>query len=99
MNSVNLYPAPHPQTSWSFHDDEAVLLLAETNEVQVLNSVAASIFRLSVEGQRTLAQIASELTDEYNVDLDQALADVDAFVRDLVDNQVLVIDESPREDR
>jgi hypothetical protein len=70
------------------------LLLAETNEIQVLNPIGSRIFELA-DGQHSLAEIASVLTDEYNVTFDQALADVDAFVRELVDNRVLVIDEAP----
>jgi hypothetical protein len=99
MQQHNLYPpkgdlrpAPHPQTAGRVIDGEAVLLLAETNEIQVLNPIGSRIFELA-DGQRSLAEIASILTDEYNVTLDQALADVDAFVRELVDNRVLVIDE------
>jgi hypothetical protein len=97
MQSSNLYAAPHPQTAGRVIEDEAVLLLAETNEIQVLNGVGSRIFELA-DGSRTLAEIASVLTDEYNVDFDQALADVDAFVRELVDHRVLVVDESPRKD-
>lgn len=95
MEQYNLYPAPHPQTAGRVIDGEAVLLLAETNEIQVLNPVGSRIFELA-NGQRSLAEIASALTDEYNVDFNEALADVDAFVQQLVDNRVLVLHQQPR---
>ncbi len=91
----HLYPAPHPQTAGRVIDGEAVLLLAETNEIQVLNPVGSRIFELA-DGRRTLAEIASILTDEYNVDFNQALADVSEFVQQLVDSQVLVLYDQPR---
>jgi len=94
MDLQNLYPAPHPQTAGRVIDGEAVLLLAETNEIQVLNPVGSRIFELA-DGQRSLAEIASLLTDEYNVDLNQALDDVRAFVQQLVDYRVLVLHDQP----
>jgi|DewCreStandDraft_2_1066082.scaffolds.fasta_scaffold05252_5 hypothetical protein len=95
MQAYNLYPAPHPQTAGRVIDGEAVLLLAETNEIQVLNPVGSRIFELA-DGQHTLAEIASILTEEYNVDFHQALADVSEFVQQLVDSQVLVLYDQPR---
>lgn len=97
MDSRNLYPRPHPQTAGRVIDGEAILLLADTNEIQVLNEVGSRIFALA-DGQHSLAEIASILTDEFEVDLNQALDDVGAFIQQLVDHQVLVLHDQPRTD-
>jgi len=97
MDPRNLYPKPHPQTAGRVIDGEAILLLAETNEIQVLNEVGSRIFALA-DGQHSLAEIAAALTDEYEVDLAQALDDVHAFVRQLVDQRVLILHDQPGTD-
>lgn len=97
MAPRNLYPTPHPQTAGRVIDGEAILLLADTNEIQVLNEVGSRIFALA-DGQHSLAEIASALTDEYEVDLDQALDDVGAFVQQLVDERVVVLHDHPGTD-
>ncbi len=90
MDLTHLYPEPHPQTAGRVIDGEAVVILAEDSEINVLNSVGSRIFELA-DGQHSLASIVAVISDEYDVALTEAQADVTAFVEALVAQRVLVL--------
>lgn len=89
------YPIPHRQVAGRVIDDEAVLVLSETGDVQVLNETGARIWELA-DGTRTVDQIARAIADEYAVDFAQAAPDVLAFVQRLAAEQVLVLSDAPQ---
>ena len=95
MNPMAQYPVPHKQVAGRVIDDEAVLVLSETGDVQVLNAVGARIWELA-DGARTLADIAQIITAEYDVDAAEASADVLQFVQRLVAEQVLLLSDQPQ---
>lgn len=90
MDLTHLYPEPHPQTAGRVIDGEAVVILAEDSEINVLNSVGSRIFQLA-DGQHSLASIVDAITNEYNVTPAEAQADVKAFIEALVAQRVLII--------
>lgn len=59
-------------------------LIAADNDVRELSPSALSIWR-SVDGTRTLSEIASLLASEYGIDQATALADVTEFLAELGD--------------
>jgi len=79
----NNVPVPHSQVAAEIVDDEAVIVLADAGEVNVLNSVGTRVWQLS-DGARNLAQIAEALADEFEVSLEQAQDDVREFMAMLV---------------
>ena len=65
-------------------DDEAVLVLPDRGQVKVVNPVGARIWEL-VDGRRSVAAIAEAICAEYQVERDQAEADVLEFLHALAD--------------
>ena len=95
MNRLHSYPAPHEQVAGRVIANEAVLVLAQSGEVQVLNEVGARIWELT-DGTRTIAQIAQTIADEFDVSLEQAQADVGDFISALVGERIVVLSDQPR---
>lgn len=94
MNISQIYPKPHPQTAGRVIDGEAVLILADASEIQVLNPVGSRIFELA-DGHRSIAEISQTIAQEYNVTLADARADVLDFLQQLVDKNVMIFVETP----
>ena len=92
MNLANTYPEPHPQTAGRVIDGEAVLILSDSAEINVLNPVGSRIFEL-IDGNKSIAQIVETIADEYNVPQDDAQQDTISFIEELVAHQVLVLTE------
>ena len=88
MVATDLRPRLHPQVAGQMIENEAVLVLADTGQVLVLNEVGGRIWELA-DGSRTIAEIARILTDEYDVSEEQALQDVSEFVQQLIEKQIL----------
>ena len=93
MDISKLYPRPHPQTAGRVIDGEAVLILADTSEVSVLNQVGSRIFELA-DGSSSVDDIARVIGDEYDIAPEQAKADVQEFIQQLVDQNVFVFSET-----
>jgi hypothetical protein len=91
-----MYPKPHPQTAGRVIDGEAVLILADSSEVNVLNQVGSRIFELA-DGNNSVAEISEIIAAEYEITRDQADIDVSEFLLQLVDQSVIVLD-GTRED-
>jgi hypothetical protein len=88
MLSSNSIPAPNPNVVGRMVDGEAVLVLPDQGQVKVLNPVGARIWSLA-DGSRSIAQIAQVICDEYEVDPEQAQADVLEFFARLEDKGVV----------
>jgi len=91
-----MYPRPHPQTAGRLIDGEAVLILADTSEVNVLNQVGSRIFELA-DGTKSIDDISEIISKEYEVAIEQADLDVRQFVLLLVDQSILVLEENKEE--
>ena len=63
MDLANRFPAPHNQVAGRVIDGEAVLVLAESSKVQILNEVGARVWELA-DGTRSLAQIIDTIVGE-----------------------------------
>ena len=88
MNKTEFYPKPHPQTAGRVIDNEAVLILADASEINVLNEVGSRIFALA-DGSRTVGEIAALIGEEFTVAPDIALHDVVDFLDELVADKVM----------
>jgi hypothetical protein len=64
-------------------DGEFVVVLPERGKFVVLNGTGADVFQ-SVDGLRSLAEIAAALSERYDVPLEQTQADVLAFAQKLL---------------
>ena len=82
-------PQRHPRSAARVYDGEAVVISPDQNRVRMLNSVGTRIWELA-DGTRTPVQIANALTEEYEVPLADAQAEVDAFLAELTEKGVIV---------
>ena len=93
MNISKMYPRPHPQTAGRVIDGEAVLILADSSEVNVLNQVGSRIFELS-DGSRSIEDITMIIAEEYEVSVEQADIDLREFKLQLLYQSIIVLDET-----
>jgi hypothetical protein len=89
-NILNQYPKPHPQTAGRVIDREAVLILSESSEVNVLNLVGSRIFELA-DGTNTIAEIIDAIVSEFDVSAEVAEEDVTNFIKQMEKRQVFVL--------
>ena len=94
MNS-DKYPAPHPQVGARVVDGEAVVILADSGNVNVFNPVGTRIWELA-DGTRSVRQIADAIAAEYDVTPEVALQDVTEFVQKLVETLALTLQDAPK---
>jgi hypothetical protein len=89
-NILNQYPKPHPQTAGRVIDKEAVLILSESSEVNVLNLVGSRIFELA-DGTHTIGEIAQTIYSEFDVSAEEAEEDTIEFINKMEKRQVFVL--------
>lgn len=63
-------------------DNEAIVVLPQAGQIKVLNEVGTFIWTL-LDGNRTIAEIACLISQEYRVTREQAEADTLQFLNDL----------------
>jgi hypothetical protein len=97
MNISKMYPRPHPQTAGRVIDGEAVLILADSSEVNVLNQVGSRIFELA-DGNNSVEEISEIIAGEYEISREQADADVREFLLQLVDQSVIILGETEEDE-
>ena len=90
MDITKTFPQPHPQTAGRVFDGEAVLILADRSEINVLNRVGALIFELA-DGQHSVADMVAAITDQFNVSREEAEQDTIGFLKELAQLDVLVL--------
>ncbi len=80
--STHVFPRRTPSVSWEAIDRETALLRVSDREVVRVNAVGARLWELA-DGTRSLASIAHEITVEFDVTDERALADAKSFVAEL----------------
>lgn len=94
MDLATIYPKRHPQTSGRVIDGEAVLILSDSSEINVLNGVGSRIFELCT-GERSAAEMIDILVAEYDVSAETAKSDLQAFLSEMLAQNVLISAEKP----
>jgi hypothetical protein len=94
MVDMNVYPTRSPDAIGQIIDDEAVIVLPGKGKVKVLNDVGARIWSL-VDGIRNINQIASVISQEYDVDKSQADIDTLEFISLLHDVGIVGLSQTP----
>ncbi len=90
MKLSEKYPVLHPQVAARIIDSEAVIVLPESGEVNVLNEVGSRIWEL-IDGAHSVGEIAEIIVAEYDVTAEQAERDVEEFIQELVETKMLVL--------
>lgn len=89
-------PRRHPDAVYKLVDGEALIVVPGTDaEHLVLNEVGARVWEL-LDGEHDLAMIRSALTDEFQVDGEQAERDVAELIEQLGEHGALA-DSAPPE--
>ena len=96
MDIMKMYPQPHPQTAGRVIDGEAVLILSDSSEVNVLNEVGSRIFELA-DGTLSVSQIVAAIVTEFDANPEQVGQDATDFVQRLVNEKVLTLSPEPEQ--
>ncbi len=83
----------HPQVAARIVDGSAVIVLADSGTVTVLNEVGTRMWEL-IDGTRSVRDIVKAIESEYDVSLEQAARDVDDLIQQLHDAQAIVLKDS-----
>lgn len=73
---------PHPDVVFQLAEEEVVLVLPHAGQIKVLNDVGTFIWTM-LDGNRTIADIAEQIYQEYQVDFERAQADAVEFLNEL----------------
>lgn len=88
------YPMPHPQVAARVVDGTAVIVMASSGEVVMLNAMGSRIWEL-IDGARTAQDIVQAIVSEYDVTEQQAQQDVAEFLQKLTEANALVFHDKP----
>lgn len=87
-------PVYHPQVAMTVTDGQAVIVLADTGQVIVLNEMGTYIWSLC-SGKKTISQIVQLITQDYQVDLNTAQDDAQGFLQQMLDLGAIVLIDKP----
>jgi hypothetical protein len=88
----NQVPTPHPQVAATVVDGQAVIVMADSGQVTVLNEVGTRIWEL-VDGDHNLEEIIQAIMAEYEVTPEVAEQDTQNFINRLAEIQAIVLRE------
>ncbi len=88
------YPVLHPQVATRTVDGEALIVLADSGQINVLNPVGTRMWEL-MDGMHSVQQIADAICNEFDVTQVQAKQDLEEFVQQLVEVQAIVLQDQP----
>ena len=90
------YLAQNPRAAWRVYDGEAVIISPEDSTLHTLNAVGTVIWE-AADGKTQLSAVVARICDEFEVELEVAAGDTQAFVEDLCRRGLLVLSEAPHE--
>ncbi len=94
MIDLAKYPVPHSQVAARVVDGTAIIVMASSGEVMMLNAIGSRIWEL-LDGTRTAQEIVRAIVSEYEVTEQQARQDVEEFLQKLMETGALVLYDQP----
>lgn len=88
MLTIDSYPVHTEKTQGRLLENEAVVVLPEQGKIKVLNEVGARIWSLA-DGQRSVREIAAQISAEYNIPEADAETDALEFIGQMLVKGVL----------
>jgi hypothetical protein len=82
MSKPPLRPQIVSDLVWQTIDDDAVVVSPQSGTIRVLNGIGTVIWLMLSEGEDP-AQILAHLVEQYDVSLEQAQDDLQAFLNEL----------------
>lgn len=83
-------PTKSEKTASRIIDKEAVIVLLDRQETVVLNEVGARLWEI-IDGTKNIAKLTQIIASEFDVTYDEALKDVNEFVEDLLQREVILL--------
>jgi hypothetical protein len=77
-----------PDLIWRLLDGDAVIVSPAGGQVRVLNGIGTTIWQLLAEA-RGIHEITDYLVTHYNVSLEQAQMDLQSFIDDLSEREMI----------
>ena len=93
--NLEKYPTKAEDTIHRKLGDELVAVNLKNKFFYNLDSVGTFIWE-RCDGQHSVAQIAEALVQEYEVDLEEALRDCEQFLKELVQEGILIWGQDPK---
>jgi hypothetical protein len=90
MNHDHDIPAVHPQAAFRVIDGEAVIVLADSGEVLMLNASGSILWEL-IDGARTTDEIARVLGETCGFEPEEAHASAAAILQELAGAGAIVL--------
>jgi hypothetical protein len=87
-------PVLHPQVAMQSVDGLAVIVLADSGEVIVVNEVGTRVLEL-IDGERSAEEVAGAIESEYQVTAEEARADLEDFLQMLAGAGALSFEPRP----
>jgi hypothetical protein len=88
------YPVLHPQVATRVVDGEALIVLADSGQVNVLNPVGTRMWEL-MDGTHDVQQIVDAICAEFDVTADVAKRDLEEFLQQLIDAKAILLQDHP----
>ncbi len=88
------YLVRSPFLAWRVLEGTAVIISPQERELHSMDEVGTAIWQMA-DGTRTLAQIAQELSAEYEAAPEEILPDVLAFAQSLVEKELAFVRDQP----
>ena len=95
MNPEHI-PLRAPSLIWRDMDDGTVLVSPEGGQVRVLNEVGSLVWQI-MDGHKSIAAISHQIAQEYAITDEQAARDVEKFLSELDQRELLLWSESDKE--
>ncbi len=77
-----------PTLTWRLLDGEAVIVSPQSGQIRVLNHAGALIWQMAAEA-KSVGEIIEALMVAYNISADQAQTDLEAFINDLTQRNMM----------
>ena len=95
MNPEHI-PLRVPSLIWRDMDDGTVLVSPEGGQVRVLNEVGSLVWQI-MDGHKSSAAISHQIAQEYDITDEKAARDVEKFLSELDQRELLLWSESDKE--
>ena len=93
MLSLEKYVAKSPQTSWQIIENEIFIVTSKDSMIHTSNKVGARIWEL-INGNRKIKEIATNISEEFDVDYETAENDLLEFMNQLSGKGMVVLSDA-----
>ena len=87
------YLIQSPQTAWRIYDGEAVVICPDDSTLNTMNAVGTLIWE-AADGKTPVSVIGSRISEEFDVEPEQAERDLAAFIEKLCQRGLLMVSEA-----